>query len=172
MVEAGIIGEDEPLELMRGELIVVTPQGPQHSYTTGKVADALREAYRGIAFVREEKPLATSETSLPEPDIAVIRGRRDGFARRHPGGSDALLVVETAITSQKTDHEKATEYAASGVPVYWLLDVPARRLEVHREPQPDGRYRVVHVLAPTDEVEVPEAHVRWRVEDLLPDAGE
>lgn len=169
MVETGILGEDEPLELIRGELIIVTPQGPRHSYTTGSLADRLREAYVGVAFVREEKPIVTSEASLPEPDVAVVRGRREDFVDRHPSGRDAILIVETAITSQKTDHEKAADYAMGGVPVYWLLDVPARRLEVHREPQPDGRYRVVHVLAAADHVEVPETTLRWRVADLLPD---
>lgn len=170
MIDAGILAEDEPIELIGGELLVRTPQGPEHSYTTGSLADRLRDAYRGIGFVREEKPLVTSTASLPEPDVAVIRGRREQFAHRHPSGTGALLVVETAITSQKTDHEKATAYAEGGVPVYWLLDVPARRLEVHREPQPDGRYRVVHVLAATDEVDVPETSLHWSIADLLPDA--
>lgn len=171
MVEAGILDEDEPLELIRGELIVVTPQGPQHSYTTGSVADRLRAAYDGVAFIREQMPLVTSGTSLPEPDVAVVRGRREDFADRHPSGHDALLVVETAITSQKVDHDKAADYAEGGVAVYWLLDVPARRIEVHREPQPDGRYRVVHVLAAGDEVEVPGTALRWRVSELLPEVG-
>ncbi len=170
MVQAGILREDEPIELIRGELIVATPQGPEHSYATGALADRLRDAYGSAAFVREEKPLVVSATSLPEPDVAVIRGRREDFVDRHPSGSDAILVVETAITSQKTDHETAADYADGGAPVYRHLDRPARRLEVHREPQPDGRYRVVHVLAESDEVEVPETALRWRVGDLLPAA--
>jgi Uma2 family endonuclease len=167
MIEIGILREDEPYELIRGQLVVVPPQGPEHSSTTATLADRLRAAYAGQAVVREEKPLIAGKDSLPEPDIAVVRGSHDRYASAHPAGGDALLVIETAVTSQQTDHAKASDYAMGGAPVYWLLDVPARRLEVHTEPQPDGRYRVVRVLAGDDEVELPGTELRWRVGSLF-----
>lgn len=167
MVEAGVLGDDEPYELIGGQLIVVPPQGPEHSVTNTELRDRLLEAYRGRGHVREEKPLQVSDLSLPEPDLAVVRGAIRDYASAHPFGTDAILVIETAVSSHEADRAKAAEYARGGVAVYWLLDVPARRLEAHTEPQPDGRYRVVRVLAGADEVEVPELDVRWPVSDLF-----
>jgi Uma2 family endonuclease len=167
MIEVGILREDEPLELVRGQLIVVPPQGPEHSTITARLADRLRALYAGRAVVREEKPLFAGTSGLPEPDVAVITGRHEDYARAHPRGVDALLVVEVAVTSQATDRAKALDYAQGAVPVLWLIDVPARRLEVHTEPQPDGRYRLVHILAGADEVALPGTDTRWRVDALF-----
>jgi Uma2 family endonuclease len=167
MANAGILRDEERCELIGGKLIVVPPQGPEHSVINTDLRDRLIEAYRDLGHVRDDKPLQVSEVSLPEPDLAVVRGNARDFARAHPHGTDVLLVVETAVTSHVIDRAKAQEYAHGGVAVYWLLDVPARRLEVHTEPQPDGRYRVVQVLARDDEVEVPGTRHRWVVSTLF-----
>jgi Uma2 family endonuclease len=167
MVEVGILREDEPLELIGGRLIVVPPQGPEHAVANTDLRDRLLVVYRDLGHVREEKPLRVSDTSLPEPDLAVVRGAVRDYAKTHPQGPQAILVIETAMTSQRADHQKAAEYARGGVPVYWLVDLAARRLEVHTEPQPDGRYRLVGVLGEDDEVELPETDVRWHVGSLF-----
>lgn len=167
MVEVGILHEDEPLELIGGRLIVVPPQGPEHTVTTTSLRDRLGAVYAGRAHIRQESPLRVSDESLPEPDLAVVPGDVHQFARAHPRGEDTILVVETAVTAQRADHAKADEYARGGVPRYWLIDVPARRVEVHTDPQPDGRYRLVRVLGEDDEVELPDTDVRWRVGSLF-----
>ena len=171
MVQAGVLGEDEPYELIGGQLIVVPPHGPEHSVTNTELRDRLIGVYRGHGHVREEKPLQVSDRSLPEPDVAVVRGEPRDYSSAHPTGGDAILVIETAVTSHEADRAKAAEYARGGVAVYWLLDVPARRLEVHTEPQADGRYRAVHVLAGDDEVELPLLDSRWPVRVLFGDVA-
>jgi Uma2 family endonuclease len=167
MVAAGVLAEDEPLELIEGRLVVVRPQGPPHSFTVGTLADRLRRLYEPSATAREEKPLQLTD-GLPEPDVAVVRGLPAEYARRHPRANDVILLVEVAVTSHEIDRAKTRGYARDGVPVVWLLDVPGRRLEVHRDPQPDGRYRVVEVLGEDDEVVPPGTSARWRVGDLVP----
>jgi Uma2 family endonuclease len=167
MVEVGILREDEPLELIGGELIVVPPQGPEHSVTITSLRDRLVAVYRGEAHVREEKPLRVAEDSLPEPDLAVVRGEVRAFAGAHPRGTDAILIIEAAVSSHRADHDKASVYARSGAPVYWLIDVPARRLEVHTDPRPDGRYRMVQLLSVEDDVALPGTELRWRVGSLF-----
>jgi Uma2 family endonuclease len=166
MVETGILRADEPVELLEGRLVLVSPQGPPHASVVGALAERLRTAYPSGYAVREEKPLELPE-SLPEPDIAVVLGTQLDYAKRHPNGEDAQLVVEVAVTSQELDHAKARLYARAHVRVLWLLDIPARRLEVHTEPQQDGRYRVVQVLGDDDEVSPPGASARWKVRELL-----
>src|SRR5450432_1956117 len=167
MVAAGIVAEDEPVELLDGVLIETSPQGPVHSEAKANLADRLRVAYAGRARVREEKPLSAGKHSLPEPDIAVVRGQTGTYATRHPTGEDTILVVELAWTSQEEDRRKAAIYAAANVPAYWLLDLKARKLELPTAAE-GGAYRTVQVLAEGDFVSLPELAERWSVRDLLP----
>lgn len=168
MVDAGILHEDEPLELIDGELIVVPPQGPPHAGTATRLRDRFIAAFGEGYVVREDKPMIAGPDSLPEPDIGVFRGTHDDFTQRHPRGDESVLVMELARTSLALDRYKAGPYARAGVPVYWLLDMKARRLEVHTEPHADGRYALVRVLAEDDDVPVPELDIAWRVGSLLP----
>jgi Uma2 family endonuclease len=167
MVDAGVLGENEPIELLNGELIIVSPQGPQHAYTTTHVLELLSNAYRPAFVVREAKPMVAGSSDLPEPDIAVFRGEPKDFATRHPRSNEAVLVVEVARTSLAVDRSKAAIYARSGVPLYWLLDLTARRLEIHSDPHADGRYGVVRVLAEADTTDAPECSARWTVAELF-----
>jgi len=167
MVEVGVLGEDEPVELVEGRLVVVSPQGPIHSSMVGALANRLAAAYGPGFTVREDKPLQLVD-GLPEPDVAVVRGGQRDYLARHPVPADVLLVLEVAVTSQKLDRKKARSYARGGVATLWLLDVTARRLEVRSDPQPDGRYRTVQILSETDEVSPPGLAQRWSVRELLP----
>ena len=166
MVDAGILRPDEPVELLEGRLVLVSPQGPSHASVVGVLAERLRAAYGAGFAIREEKPVELA-TSLPEPDVAVVRGAQRDYLARHPGGADTVLVVEVAVTSQEIDREKTRLYAEAGVPVVWLLDVPGRRIEVHTDPQPGGRYRLVQVLADDDVVTAPGVAARWSLRQLL-----
>jgi Uma2 family endonuclease len=167
MVAAGIVGEDEPVELLDGLLVEMSPQGPVQSEATANLADRLRVAYAGRARVREEKPLSAGTHSLPEPDVAVARGQTGTYAVRHPTGEDTILVVELAWTSQEEDRRKAAIYAAANVPAYWLVDLKARKLELRTAPEA-GSYRTQQVLGDGDSVSLPELAERWSVRDLLP----
>lgn len=166
MVETGILGEDEHVELLEGALVEMSPQGPEHASAISVLADRLREIYVGHARVREEKPLSIGPYSLPEPDIAVVRGKAEAYARKHPVGGECVLVVETAFSSQRIDRRKGRIYAAGGVEVYWLIDVVARKLELRTAPV-DGVYQVTRVLGESDVVELPESSERWLVRDLF-----
>lgn len=168
MVDAGILRENEPVELLDGELVVVSPQGPRHGYVTTMLRERLVAAYGDAAWVREEKPLAVSSRDMPEPDIAVIAGRPHDYRTRHPRGVEARLVVEVAVTSHDLDRFKLRSYAVGGVEQVWLVDVPARRLEVYREPRPEaGRFAVARVVEPKEDVSPPGTSVAWSVGELL-----
>jgi Uma2 family endonuclease len=117
--------------------------------------------------VREEKPLATGQHNLPEPDIAVVQLRADEYSTSHPTGREAVLVVELAYSSQHSDRRKASIYAAGSVRTLWLLDLVARRLEVRTIPE-DGAYQIVQILGEDDAVALPESSERWVVRSLFP----
>jgi Uma2 family endonuclease len=167
MVDVGIVRKDERVELLEGLLVETAPQGPLHSSATTSLGDRLRVVYAGRAMIREEKPLDAGRYSLPEPNIAVVRGQAGTYATRHPRGEDAILVVELAWTSQDQDRRKAAIYAAAAVPVYWLLDLAARKLEIRTSPQ-SGAYGTTQLLGEADVVSLPELAVQWPVRDLLP----
>jgi Uma2 family endonuclease len=168
MVEAGILREDERIELLGGRLITVSPQGPRHRSILLAIYERLRVVYVGReVHVVTQLPLWTSPIELPEPDISVIRGAARDFTTRHPRGEEALLVVEVAVSSIALDRAKAETYAAAGVPEYWLVDVVGARIEVCCEPQPDGRYRSVRILADTDVLSPPEVDTAFTVSELL-----
>jgi Uma2 family endonuclease len=168
MVAAGVLREDESLELFDGRLVVVSPQGPQHNFCLETIADRIRDIAGSSSIIREEKPLVAGDYSLPEPDVAMVRGRRIDFRSRHPRPAECELIVEVSHTSQRRHREKISIYARYGAPVYWLVDLESRRLEVHSTPTEDGRYASVALLSEDDEVEVPGREIRWRVSDLLP----
>ena len=166
MVEAGILDDDEHVELLDGELVVMSPQGPAHSALTVELSRRLDRAFGDGFHVRDHSPLHAGEYQLPEPNVIVTRGLPREYMRRHPAGDDVVLVVEIAETSQHRDRRKARIYAA-GVPVYWLVDLAARRIEERTMPD-GGEYRTLRVLSEADAVDVPELGVSWPVAELLP----
>jgi Uma2 family endonuclease len=170
MVQAGIFAEEDHIELVRGEILQVPPQGPEHRSIKDDLHARLADAYRGRdVHVLNQGPLRAGPEGLPEPDLAILRGRARDYLRRHPEGADTLLVIEIAKSSQPRDRAKATDYARGGVPLYWLLDLDGRMLDVYSEPDPErGRYRRLVSLGEGDGVTLPELGIEWPVASLLP----
>lgn len=164
MVEAAILREDDPYELIDGELVEMSPQGPLHALMKDRLRRRLDRAFGPGRFVRDQVPLDCGPDSLPEPDVMVTTVE---LADRHSTAAETVLVVEVAKTSQDVDRQKAVVYARAGAPVYWLLNLRDRQLEVHEDPSPSGYHRVT-TLDDALEVEVPELGVRWPVRELLP----
>ncbi|MEQ1571540.1 MAG: Uma2 family endonuclease [Myxococcota bacterium] len=167
MVAAGILGEDDPLELIDGELIIVSPQGTVHRGLTVRIRRLLEAAFGPSFHVQDHSPIDAGPDSLPEPDVAVVRGDVDTFLDHHPTGADLALVVEISVTTQAMDRAKAAVYARAGVAEYWNLDVEARRLTVYRHPHPDrAEYALAEFLHAEDHVAA--ASVTLPVSRLLP----
>ena len=141
MIECGALTEDDRVELLDGMLVTKMPQGVPHVEVLEELVARCQEAFDPGTYVKTEKPV-TPPTSEPEPDIAVVRGRRADYAGRHPAGEDCLLVIEVSGSSLANDILKADLYAAGGVPEYWIVDIAGGTIKVHREPSPGG-YRDV-----------------------------
>lgn len=135
LVERGVISEDERIELIDGMLVTMSPQSSEHAEIVSRFDEELKEALGRRARVRVQLPLAVSETSEPEPDIAVVPP--GNYAKAHP--TSAWLVIEIAVDSVRKDRIlKSRVYGASGIPEYWLVNVPAREIEVYHEPHSEG----------------------------------
>lgn len=166
MAEVGAFDDGPKVELLDGELVDVSPQGPEHAALHTWLGDRLAAAYPASFHVRRQCPMRAGARSLPEPDVAVVRGEVRDYLDHHPQGRDLVLAVEVSLSSQAIDRAKARIYAAAGVPVYWWLDVAARSLTVHEEPSPTG-YAHTSVVSAADEVDVPGTASRWQVGDLI-----
>jgi Uma2 family endonuclease len=169
MQDAGLF-EGRHVELLDGELFEVTKK-PPHNYAVDALAEALRELLpRGRFRVREEKSIEPWAHWSPEPDIAVVRGPKERYRGRHPGPADIVLLAEVCETSPQDRTVKLAGYAEAEFPVYWILDLGLRRLEVYSGPIA-GEYPAAVIRAETESVDVViEGQVvgQIAVADLLP----
>lgn len=167
MVAAGLLDEDDPCELIEGELIEMPPIGNEHAGASNWLASRLGRIYQDVGFVSAGNPIVVGENSRPQPDLAVIPGSPRDFLHRSPRGDELILCVEIAQSSLRRDHGRASLYARGGVPLYWIVDLDGRQIEVHEMPSAAG-YRRVTYLGPEDEIAVPGTGESWRVAELLP----
>jgi Uma2 family endonuclease len=136
MIEAGVLTEDDRVELLEGVLVEMSPEGPPHAAVIARLTRHFVLAVEGQGLgVRVQHPLRAEARSQPEPDLAVTANAFSWTG--HP--TSAVLVVEVAQTSLAIDRgRKAGIYARAGVSEYWIVDVAAMRIEVYCEPGPDG----------------------------------
>lgn len=168
MVELGVLAKDEPIELLEGELIIVSPQGPTHSNLTVVIHQLLQRAYGESCFVRAHSPVDASPSSLPEPDLAVVQGDVNDFWQRLPNSSDTVLVVEISLTSTRIDLKKAAIYGRAGFKNYWRIDVAGRRLEMREQPSLNGEYERTRLYSERETVSLPGCNANITVAQLLP----
>lgn len=162
LVDIGLLTEDDPVELLEGELVEVSPQGPLHAKPIVELTHVLVIGLGDRAKVRVGLPLSLGDVSQPEPDIAVVP---PGFYE-HAHPDRAYLVIECAFSSHGVDLvRKARVYARAGIPQYCVVDIPHRVVFVHSDPTPQGYQRVVvldeHAVLDALGVAIP-------VADLLP----
>jgi len=146
MAEAGILGEDDRVELIEGEIIAMSPIGSRHAACVTALDISLNWALGGMTIVRVQNPIRISEHSEPEPDIAVVRPRADLYASRHPNSADVLLIMEISETFLQYDREvKIPLYARAGIPEVWLWDLENELVLQYTRPT-DGKYQEVRMV--------------------------
>lgn len=172
LAEAGILTPDERVELLGGEILLMTPQNSAHSVAIGLVEEALRRAFGPDHWIRIQLPLVIDPDSEPEPDVAVVVGTPRDYLKAHP--TTALLVIEIADTTVEKDRDrKRPLYAQAGIPEYWIVNLEERCLEVYRDPIPatdrPAQYRQSMRLGPTDTISpLAKLAAVVAVADLLP----
>ena len=135
MIEAGILGEDEHVQLITGMMVAMTPQGRPHARIIQRLNRLLVRVVGDDLEVLTQLPLTLLDDSEPEPDLAVVRAEEAQSREHHP--RTALLVIEVAGESLRLDRKsKAALYARAGIPEYWIVNLAESTVEVHREPDP------------------------------------
>lgn len=145
MAQAGILSEDDRVELVEGEIVEMVPIGSRHAACVGRLTALFSAAQTG-GIVWVQNPIRLGEHSEPQPDLTLLRPRGDFYASGHPGPQDVLLVVEVAETSADADREvKVPLYARAGVLEAWVVDLHGEVVEVYRKPSPEGYLEVQRV---------------------------
>jgi Uma2 family endonuclease len=169
MVATGVLTERDRIELIDGEMINMAPIGPKHAALTARLTKLLVLAVGDTAIVSPGGPVNLGDFSEPQPDLLLLRPRGDYYARKIPDASDVLLLIEISDSTLAFDQTtKRALYARHGVVEYWIIDVEAKRIQLHREPQVNGSYAQAHGFGMTDTV-APQAlpSVRLMVQDLF-----
>ena len=168
MEEVGIIGPEERVELIDGEIITMTPISHRHAITVNLSAKAFIDAFSGRAVVSIQNPLRLNEYTEPEPDVVLLKFRDDDYRGKEVTSDDVLLVLEVSNTSFDYDRNiKLPRYAAAGIPEVWIAKLESDELLVYRD-LTSGRYTTCLTLHRSDAVSIsifPET--LFKINDLL-----
>ncbi|HEY0547484.1 MAG TPA: Uma2 family endonuclease [Pyrinomonadaceae bacterium] len=146
MAEAGILTEDDRVELIEGEIIEMSPIGSRHAGCVNRLTAMLTRQLGDAAVVAVQNPVRIDDYSEPEPDLAVLKPRDDFYTKGHPKPDDVLLVVEVADSSVEFDRNKKLPlYAGANIPEVWLVNLPQDMIEIYTQPV-DGTYREIRLV--------------------------
>ena len=130
--------KDDRVELIDGYLVKKMTKHPPHVTGCARVQATIASAAPSGWYTRSGEPVRIGRRIEPEPDVVLARGTIDDYARAHPGPSDIALVVEVADTSLAKDRRRRLVYGPAGIPVYWIVNLNARQIEVYTNPGPNG----------------------------------
>lgn len=167
MIKAGILTEQDQVELIRGEIVYMSPKGSRHASCIRKIVSWLPRLVGSQLQLQVQDPIRIPEWSEPEPDIALTKPRADFYVDEHPGPEDILLLIEVADTSLAIDRNmKAPVYAEAGIAEYWIINLPEQLIEVYRTPQ-GGRYKEMRIFEPGEMIRIPGLGAETPVADWL-----
>jgi Uma2 family endonuclease len=160
MIHTGILAPEHGVELIEGRILDMPAQDPLHATSIRLTQKLLERALEENAETRIQMPVVLSR-SVPNPDLAIVRGTTEDYETRHPTPEDILLLVEVSNTTLSYDlEEKAQIYARDAISEYWVLDIQNRQLHVFRQPV-EGEYALGEIL--TAEGEISPLHFPDRV---------
>ncbi len=160
LAELGFLGEDDHIELIRGELIQMAAKGTAHETCITRLLRVLPPILGQRATLRCQSPITLAFDGEPEPDFAIVQNREDDYETAHPTAADTLLVIEVADSSLEYDRTvKLSLYAEASIPHYWLFNVIDRTLEAYSEPAQitPGQFGYLNrrILTPSSAIALP-----------------
>jgi Uma2 family endonuclease len=154
--------DDQPVELLRGDIIVMPPEGESHAYYNSEVGDYLRALLGDRAKVREAHPITLPNQSEPIPDLAIAQPLGSVYLKHHPYPSNIFWLIEFSSTTLDKDlNEKKATYSEAGIIEYWVVNLTGKELIVFRDLESDryttGRTFKTGVVSPLafPDIEIP-----------------
>lgn len=167
MIEVGILQEDDPVELLDGKIVDMSPKGSKHAACLRKMMSWMPAIVGEKAQIQAQDPISIPDHSEPEPDLALVAPRADFYAARHPLPQEVYLIIEIADSSLEIDRTiKAALYAQAGIQNYWLINLVDNQVEVFTNPE-GGRYHRLATYRKEDSLIIPEVEVDIEVGDML-----
>lgn len=146
MAAAGVLSEDDRVELVEGEVIEMSPIGSRHAACVGRLTKLLERLAGDRAIVWVQNPVRINDYSEPVPDVALLKRRDDFYAQGKPGPADVLLLVEVADSTLGYDRQvKVPLYARAAVPEVWVVNLPGEVIEVYARPG-GGEYQETRLV--------------------------
>lgn len=154
MAEVGILGEDDRVELLNGQLINMSPSGSKHAACVEKITEALRQLLKGKAMVRSQNPIELGLYSEPEPDIAIVQTKENYYADGHPISEEIFFLIEVSDSSLEKDRQVKLEiYARAKIREYWIVNLAEQKIEVYAKPIED-HYHNQHIYRLNDDIPI------------------
>ena len=142
LVDSGVLA-GKPVEFLEGNIVAMSPEGIEHSYTNQSVSDYLRDLLRGQAQIREAHPI-TLDNSEPEPDLAIVSLPETKYRQHHPYPEDIYWLIEVSNKTLKKDLEqKIVTYARNSIAEYWVIDLVNKKLVMHTQPKDNSYSQVI-----------------------------
>jgi Uma2 family endonuclease len=139
MIAAGIL-DDRRVELLKGEIVEMSPEGEPHAYFSSEAGEYLTRLLGDKAMIRQSKPITLSNDSEPEPDLAIVQRLGREYLEHHPYPKNIFWLIEYSNSSLDKDLQiKSKIYAEDNIPEYWVVNLKRRQLVVFRDPQ-HGEY--------------------------------
>lgn len=173
MGEKGLLAPDDRVQLIEGEILEMPPIGSRHGSVAGRLNKWLSSVVGDAAIIRSGNPVNLGKDSQPQPDLMLLKPRRDDYVALHPGPEDVLLLVEVSDTTLAFDQgRKRNLYARFAVSEYWVIDVNSRSITCYSEPA-RGEFRCAVEYQVRDTIS-PRAfpQVRIAVKELFVDPDE
>ncbi|MGI9106095.1 MAG: Uma2 family endonuclease [Pyrinomonadaceae bacterium] len=146
MGELGILPAEKRYELMRGEIVEMSPIGKRHAACVKRLIRMLGSQVNDSIIISIQDPIQLDDYSEPQPDVALLKFRDDFYSESLPAPADVLLVVEVSDTTLDYDRQfKLADYARAGIPEVLICNLPDDQLEYYAQPA-DGAYQVARIL--------------------------
>jgi Uma2 family endonuclease len=158
--ELGFFGEEEQVELIRGEIIQMPTKKPPHSVCNTLLWQELYKLIEGRAILRVQEPIILPTDSEPQPDIAIVCNQEDNYLSSHPYPEDILLIIEVVDSPLKYDQEtKLRLYAEASISDYWIVNLVDNQLETYSQPYQEHNgqfnYRLKRIYLSNEYVKIP-----------------
>ncbi len=160
LTELGFLTENDRVELIKGQIIQMAAKGTAHEVCLTRLLRELTKLLSERAILRCQSPIVMPTDSEPEPDFTIVQNREDEYLSSHPSPAEVLLVIEIADSSLSYDREvKLPMYAESGIPDYWLFNLPENCLEFYSQPYQNSAgsfgYSLKRVILPNNAIALP-----------------
>jgi Uma2 family endonuclease len=143
MFESGILTEDDRVELIRGEIIEMSPIGTKHAACVNRLINLLVQSLGKRVIVAAQNPIGLNDNSEPQPDVVLVKPRDDFYETAHPQPQDIFLLIEVADSTIIYDREeKIPLYAEANIIEVWLVDINEQIVEVYQQPTATGYQQI------------------------------